>query len=71
MKQNFELVFFGGGMVKYMPRYRRNHNDIDSAKDTARKVWETLQERGLPTACHTAIVYGPGCGRDGKCLNPW
>jgi hypothetical protein len=71
MKTNYELVFAGGAMVKYMPRYRRNHKTVESAQDTARTVWEKLQERGLPTACHTPIVYGPGCGRDGKCVNPW
>jgi hypothetical protein len=70
MMTNFELVFFGGA-IKYMPRYRRNHKDIDSAKETARKVWVQLQANGYPTACHTAIVYGPGCGRDGRQVNPW
>jgi len=71
MRQNFELVFFGGAMVKYIPRYKRNHKTLESARETARKVWESMSSNGYPTACHTPIVYGPGCGPDGKPVQPW
>lgn len=67
----FQLVFVGGAMVSYIPRYRLRHNTIDGARAAARKVWGTMQARNLPTACHPAIVYGPGCGKDGKVVNPW
>ena len=70
-KQNFELVFVGGAMVNYLPRYRRNHKTLESAQSTARQVWERMSEKGLPAACHTPIVYGPGCGKDGKNVQPW
>jgi hypothetical protein len=72
-KQKFELVFFGGAMVTQyrIPRYRRMHQTLESATDTARRVWEQMSERGLPTACHTPIVYGPGCGKDGTPVRPW
>lgn len=67
MKQaKYELVFVGGAMVNYIPRYRRNHKSIESATETAREVYGKMQEKCLPTACHNAIVYGPGCGKDGK-----
>lgn len=65
--KKLELVFVGGVPV----RYRAKHTTLESARATARQVWEKLQERGLPTACHSAIVYGAGCGRDGVCVNPW
>lgn len=63
--KKFELVFAGGATASYMPRYRRWHRTIDSAKETAVSVMQKLQDKGLPTACHQPIVYGPGCGPDG------
>jgi len=74
MAQNkFTLAFFGSATVtEYkFPRYRKAHKTLESARETARRVWEQMSERGLPTACHTPIVYGPGCGRDGTCVAPW
>lgn len=69
--KKFELVFVGGATANYMPRYRRMHSTIDSAKETAAEVMQKLQDKGLPTACHQPIVYGPGCGRDGMTLSAW
>ena len=69
----FELTFEGAAMVTAyrIPRYRRMHKTIESARETARRVWETMQERNLPVACHTPIVYGPGCGGSGANVAPW
>ena len=67
--KNFDLVFVGGAMANYFPRYRRNHSTMESAEETAAAVFAKLQAKGLPTACHQAIVYGPGCGRDGVTLS--
>ena len=65
----------GGNWPGKLPalRARKLQGDDIVSRDVIRSTgkWEKLQERGLPTACHTAIVYGVGCGRDGKCLNPW
>jgi len=58
--QKFELTFFGDAMVKF-PRYRRIHSSFESAQDRARAVLASLENR----AAHPAIIYGPGCGRDG------
>ena len=67
--KKFELVFVGAAMANYFPRrYRRHHDTIESAEETAAKVMQKLQDDCLPTACHQAIVYGPGCGRDGRTL---
>lgn len=73
MTQKFELVFVGSAMITAyrIPRYRRMHKTLDFARATARQVWERMSERNLPTACHTPIVYGPGCGKDGTCIAPW
>jgi hypothetical protein len=67
--KNFELVFVGE--AKYFPRYRKLHANVESARITAERVWRALADKSLPTACHTPIVYGPGCGPDGKCVQPW
>ena len=73
MKPKFELVFVGAGNVRAyrIPRYRRMHQTLDSARATARQVWEQMSDSNLPTACHTPIVYGPGCGKDGTSVAPW
>lgn len=73
MKPKFELVFFGSATVREyrIPPYRRIHKTLESARETARRVWEQMSEKNLPTACHTPIVYGPGCGRDGINVQPW
>jgi hypothetical protein len=64
-RTKFELVFVGSGMASYFPRYRRNHDSLESAKETADSVMEKLNVKGLPTRCHQGLVYGPGCGKDG------
>jgi hypothetical protein len=68
----YQLVFAGSADTKYpFPKYYKLHQDMGSARLAAAKVWEQLTNRGLPTACHTPIVYGPGCGQDGTPVNPW
>ena len=60
MAQKFELTFFGDALVRF-PRYRRVHSSFESAHDRARAVLADVENRGA----HPAIIYGPGCGRDG------
>jgi hypothetical protein len=67
---NYELTFVGSAMAAYFPRYRRNHRTLESAQETATQVREKLESRNLPVACHQPIVYGPGCGKDGRTW-PW
>ena len=71
--KQFKLVFVGSGTVTAyrIPRYRRMHTTIESARKTARRVWEVMEAHNLPTACHTPIVYGPGLGESGQCVAPW
>lgn len=56
----FELAFAGSALTKF-PRYRRFHQDFESAKTEALDVLTRLRNR----AAHPAIIYGPACGRDG------
>lgn len=67
MKNKFELSFVGSASVAAyrIPRHRRMHATLEAAKATAREVHAKMDEKGLPSAAHQAIVYGPGCGRDG------
>lgn len=69
----FELVFSGAAVVREykIPRHRRFHRSLESATAAARRVWEEMSRRNLPAAAHTPIVYGPGCGPDGKSVQPW
>jgi hypothetical protein len=68
-RHRFELVFVGAAIAHYFPkRYRRMHDSIESAKNTADEVLQRLHDKHLPTACHQAIVYGPGCGTHGMTL---
>jgi hypothetical protein len=53
----FELCFWGQVPV----RYRRRHASFEEAVEAAERVLARLDNR----AAHPAIVYGPGCGRDG------
>jgi hypothetical protein len=61
----YELVFVGGTRR----RYRRYHSTYDSARETAGRVLEEMSMSGDPRdeqrAAHSAIIYGPDCGRDG------
>lgn len=61
-RTKFELVFWGGAMNRdnRPVRYRRNHETLESAKAEAEKV----RGKGVG-APHSAIIYGPGCGKDG------
>lgn len=68
MRKPFELVFVGGALATYIPRYRRYHSTVESAAETAGEVLRKLQDQCLPTACHQPIIYGPGCGRDGMTI---
>jgi len=56
----FELVFVGG----ISKRYRRRHKSFEAAKDLALEILSSIRDR----AAHPAIVYGPGCGRDGTTI---
>lgn len=66
----FELVFVGSASVSAyrIPRHRRYHATLDSALETAHEVRKQMVEQNLPVAAHPAIVYGPGCGKDGLTL---
>src|SRR5579863_8642106 len=65
MQKKFELVFVGGAQIGNMiPRYCRDHRTLESAQETAKRVFEKMQQLGIPKT--TAIVYGPKCGKDGK-----
>lgn len=56
-KGKFELTFWGGVPV----RVRRFWPTYEAAEARALAVLEKLEDR----AAHPAIIYGPGCGRDG------
>jgi hypothetical protein len=68
MTQQFELVFVGGTKR----RYRKMHSTFESAKETAERVLTDMSMSGDQTdeqrAAHPAIIYGPGCGRDGTTI---
>lgn len=57
----YELVFAGTGLVKAykIPRYRRIHETLASARAEAEKVRAKMEARGLPVAAHPAQIYGP------------
>lgn len=59
-KRPFELTFAGGAFVR-LPRHKRHHETFEGAEDEAGRVLADLDDR----AAHPAIIYGPGCGRDG------
>lgn len=67
----YELVFVGAASVTLykLPRYRRMHKTVEAATATAKKVHEAMREKDMPTSCHPAIVYGPGCGEDGTVVS--
>lgn len=56
----FDLVFFGGTCQ----RYRRQHDTYEAAQAEAHRVLARMANR----AGHPAIIYGPGCGRDGRTI---
>ncbi len=73
--KRFELVFSGAATAKeYFPRYARTHQSVKSAETEARRVVESLSSDSRfavghdPTASHVPIIYGPGCGRDGRAV---
>ncbi len=53
----FELTFWGNVSV----RYRRFWPTYEAAEKRALNILYKLENR----AAHPAIIYGPGCGRDG------
>jgi hypothetical protein len=63
----FELVFVGAASVRAytLPRYRRHHSSLESARAAAQKAYEKMESQGINTAAHQGIVYGPGLGNDG------
>ncbi|SFU94901.1 hypothetical protein SAMN05421543_11512 [Alicyclobacillus macrosporangiidus] len=64
----YELTFWGSARVQRFPRYRRMHRTYEDAMETAYRVFGKLEERGLARAAHPAIIYGPGCGPDGRTI---
>jgi len=56
----FELVFAGGTNLQY----RRKHVNYAAAKIEALRVLAKMCNR----AAHPAIIYGIGCGRDGRTI---
>jgi hypothetical protein len=60
----YELTFIGSASVRTyrIPRHRRKHASLAEAKAAAREVHAKMRDQGTPTACHQAIIYGPGCG---------
>ena len=64
--RRYELVFAGSAGHK-LPRHRRQHNSLMSATDEAYRVLTAL-ESTPQWGNFGAIVYGPGCGADGKAL---
>jgi hypothetical protein len=67
MKKPYELCFWGAGTVRSykIPRHRRQHPSLASAREEARTVHALMEAQGLPTAAHPAIVHGPQLGADG------
>ncbi len=57
----FELTFYGSAVAVKFPRHRRFFPTFDAAQERACTVLALLENR----AAHPAIIYGPGCGRDG------
>lgn len=55
--KKYELTFWGG----ISKRYRRWHDSQESAEECARAILAKMDSR----AAHPAIIYGPGCGKDG------
>ena len=69
----YELVFVGGataqGAYRLPRRYRRIHRTYEEAEAEARRVLGIMVEQGMPAAAHPAIIYGPGCGPDGRTIS--
>ena len=63
----YELTFWGAASVRTysLPRYRRHHTTLDSAREAAQIAYERMEAAGIDTAAHPGIVYGPGLGGDG------
>lgn len=61
MNNAYELTFWGG----ISRRYKRNHSSFESAQQTALTVLAKMGNR----AAHPAIIYGPGCGPNGRTIS--
>jgi hypothetical protein len=59
-KGAYELTFWGGVSI----RHRRFWPTFEAAQERALAVLARLDNR----AAHPAIIYGPGCGRDGTTI---
>ena len=57
----FELTFACAATVRAynLPRYRRHHTSLESAREAARKVHAAMDAKGLPSAAHPSVIYGP------------
>jgi len=67
----YELSFWGAASVKQyrIPRYRRRHPSYEAAVAEAQRVLGIMAEQGMPAAAHPAVIYGPGCGPDGRTIS--
>ena len=79
-KRKYELVFVGGALAQPpIPRHKRWHAAIAAAETEARRVMRAMDMEPSPvsldpshvglssrTAAHEPIIYGPGCGQDGR-----
>jgi hypothetical protein len=63
----YDLTFVGFGLHRNgLPvGYRRKHETFESAEALALAILAKIDHR----AAHPAIIFGPGCGRDGKTIN--
>lgn len=63
--KKFELIFVGtAGMT--LPRYKRFHDTLDSARETATNMRDKMFARFPGAASHQPVIYGPGCGNSGR-----
>ena len=53
----YTLRFKDTHLVRRFPAFTRAHETLDSANDTARRVYEKLEARGLDTQAHAGRVF--------------
>lgn len=62
----YELVF-AGSAGHHLPRHRRMHRTLSEATSEATRVLAALESTPM-WGNFGAIIYGPGCGKDGVSL---
>ena len=63
----FELTFVGGTSAYaqgVLGSYKRKYDSFEAAQDAAFDLLTLFEEDGT-RAAHSAVIYGPDCGRDG------